>query len=299
MTKTLIIIGGPTAIGKTALAIKLAKQFQSEIISADARQFYKELNIGVAKPSKKELHQITHHFIGHKSIKDSYSIGQYEKEGLLLLNQLFTKHNLLFVCGGSGLYIDALCEGLHDFPKIDDHIKQKLIQELQEKGLQRLIQELHDVDFKTYQKIDKKNPRRIIRALEIYRSSGKPYSFYIQKKRKQRNFNTIFINLNTSRDILYQKINNRVDNMIAKGLIQETKTLYQYRENHALNTIGYQELFEYFNQNLSLSEAIDEIKKNTRRYAKRQITWFKKEKYHQVNINEEEKIFKIIQDQSI
>jgi len=296
MKKTLIIIGGPTAIGKTKLAIKLATQFQSEIISSDARQFYKELNIGVAKPSQEELRQVSHHFIGHISIKDTYSVGQYEKDAVMLLNQLFKKHNTLFLCGGSGLYIDALCEGLHAFPEIDKKIKYELNNDLQKHGLEHLIKELHNVDVETYQKIDTKNPRRIMRALEVHRSSGQPYSFYIRKERNKRNFKTLFFTLNTSREVLYQKINHRVDEMIKNGLIQEARTLYDDKDNHALNTIGYQEIFTYFNKQCSLNQAIDEIKKNTRRYAKRQITWFKKDKYRQYSLAEEDAIIQLIQE---
>ena len=295
MKKTLIVIGGPTAIGKTKMAIKLAKKWQSEIISSDARQFYKELNIGVGKPSQEDLDTVPHHFIGHKSVQESYSVGQYEKDGLALLHNLFKKHDVLFLCGGSGLYIQALCEGLHQFPEIDKKIKTQLNQELKTKGLKQLNAELKTIDIETYHKIDKKNPRRVLRALEVYRANGKPYSFYTKKKINNRHFRVLYITLKEPREMLYNRINNRVDIMIKNGLIQEAKKVYIYKEHQALQTIGYQEMFKYFNKELSLDEAVDEIKKNTRRYAKRQITWFNKIQYHDFLTNESQKIIKMIQ----
>ena len=294
MKKTLIIIGGPTAIGKTKLAIKLAQEWKSEIISADARQFYKELNIGVAKPSKKDLNIIPHHFIGHISIQDSYSVGHYEKDTLKLLDKLFKKHNILFVCGGSGLYIQSICEGLNYFPKVTAKIKQAINHKLITKGLYSLKEELKSIDIETYKKIDKKNPRRITRALEICRSSEKPYSFYTNKKIPKRDFQTLYITLNTPRKLLYDNINNRVDEMIKNGLMKEAEILYEHKNKQALQTIGYQEIFKYIDQEISLEEAVEQIKKNTRRYAKRQITWFKQKKYHPLESIEEESIYDFI-----
>ena len=292
MKKTLIIIGGPTAVGKTKLAIKLAQKFQSEIISADSRQFYKELNIGVAKPSKLDISKIPHHFIGHKSIHHNYSVAEYEQDALLSINKLFKKKDILFVCGGSGLYIDALCEGLHQFPEVKNKVRQNLEKDLQKKGLITLITELKKNDPTTYKKIDTKNPRRVIRALEIYRSSGKPYSFYLQKKKKKRNFNSLFFALQKNREKLYTLINARVETMINDGLLTEVKSLYPYKDKKALQTIGYQEIFKYLDQKTTITEAIEEIKKNTRRYAKRQITWFKQKKYHQIHKDQE--VFELI-----
>ena len=296
MKKTLIIIGGPTGIGKTSLSISLAKDIGSEIISCDSRQFFKELNIGVAKPSKEELKEVPHHFIGHKSVSEKYTVGNYEKECLHLINILFKKHNILFLCGGSGLYIDAVCEGLNDFPKIDQRIRENLNNNLQEKGLDYLNTELRKCDKETYNKIDRQNPRRVIRALEVYQSSGRPYSFYIKQEKKKRDFNTVFIALETSREILYQKINNRVELMFKNGLIEEVESLKKYQKNPALNTIGYKEIFHYFDTKKSIDETIQEIKKNTRRYAKRQITWFKHKKYHQFKISEYNKIKSLIRN---
>tara|TARA_B100000945_G_scaffold89081_2_gene69350 strand:+ start:2990 stop:3877 length:888 start_codon:yes stop_codon:yes gene_type:complete len=294
--RKIVIIGGPTAIGKTNFAIELAKKFNSEIISADSRQFYQELNIGVAKPSKIQLKEVKHHFINNISIKDKYSIGEYEKNALQLTYRLFKKHKTIFVCGGSGLYIDALCEGLHEFPIIDKQVKKKTREDLIKMGIEFLNQELKKNDIETYKKIDKNNPRRITRAIEVYRSSGKPYSYYINKKKKKRSFSTIFINLIDSRENIYNNINKRVDNMIQNGLIDEAKKLYNYKDLQALQTIGYQEVFQYLEKNLTLEKMIAEIKQNTRRYAKKQINWFKHEKYRKFKITEEEKIIDLIKD---
>ena len=296
MKKRIIVIGGPTCIGKTDLCIKLAENFKSEIISADSRQFYQELNIGVAKPEKTQLEKIKHHFIGHLSIEEKYSVGQYEKDTLALIKRLIKKHNLLFLCGGSGLYIDSVCEGLHEFPKVNESIKKKIKITLEKKGIEHLSNQLKLIDPETYKIIDKKNPRRVTRALEIYEVNQIPYSNYKKKRKEKRNFETIFISLQENRESLYEKINNRVDKMMEMGLIEETKTLYDYRNHPALNTIGYTEIFNYLNQKHTLSEAIEEIKKNTRRYAKRQINWFNKPKYHKFQTNEIEKIIQLIKN---
>ena len=297
MKKTLIIIGGPTAIGKTNLAIKLAKQFKSEIISADARQFYKELNIGVAKPSKYQLKSIKHHFINNISIEDSYSVGKYEQEGLQLIDKLFRKYDVLFLCGGSGLYIDALCEGLNKFPTINPNIKEQIDKDLNEKGLDFLNAELKMVDIETYEKIDNKNPRRVIRALEVFRSSKKPYSFYLTKEKEKRNFHKLFIGLTDDRETIYNNINQRVNQMIEDGLIDEVKKLYNYRHYKSLQTIGYQEVFDYLQNLMSHSELISKIQQNTRRYAKKQMNWFNKEKYIQIKPKDEKGILKLIKSQ--
>tara|TARA_B100000902_G_C27289387_1_gene906297 strand:- start:243 stop:1136 length:894 start_codon:yes stop_codon:yes gene_type:complete len=292
--KKLIVIGGPTAVGKTNIAIKLAEKFNSEIISADARQFYKELNIGVAKPTYKQLKKIKHHFISHLSIQQKYSVGQYEHDSLKLFNQLFAKNDILFLCGGSGLYIDAICEGLNEFPEISNNIKEKTNSDFNQKGLDFLIQELKENDIETYHKIDLKNHRRVIRAIEVYRASSTPYSHYINKKKKKRNFSTTYIKLTNNREDIYTCINKRVDMMIKKGLINEAKKLYQYHQLPALKTIGYQEVFSYLEGKISKNNMIEEIKKNTRRYAKRQINWFNKQKYTAFNINDNDKMIEFI-----
>ena len=297
MKKTLIIIGGPTAIGKTNLAIKLAKQFKSEIISADARQFYKELNIGVAKPSKYQLKSIKHHFINNISIEDHYSVGKYEQEGLQLIDRLFQKYDVLFLCGGSGLYIDALCEGLNKFPTIKPNIKEQIDKDLNEKGLDFLNAELKMVDIATYEKIDNKNPRRVTRALEVFRSSKKPYSFYLKKEKEKRNFHKLFIGLSDDRETIYNNINQRVNQMIEDGLIDEVKKLYNYRHYKSLQTIGYQEVFDYLQNLMSHSELISKIQQNTRRYAKKQMNWFNKEKYIQIKPKDEKEMLKLIESQ--
>ena len=292
----LVVLAGPTAIGKTSLSIELAEEFKTEIISADGRQFYKELNIGVAKPSQEELKKIKHHFIGNISIKQNYSIRKYEQEGIQLLNNLFQKYNMLFVCGGSGLYIDAICEGLSHFPEVKEEVRLKLIQEYKEKGIHHLQKKLQKNDIETYESIDKENPRRLIRALEVCEVSEKPFSYYKKLKKEKRNFQTLFISLTESRDLLYQKINTRTQTMINNGLLEEAKSLYQYKNYQALQTIGYQEMFQYLDNRYSLSKAIDEIQKNSRRYAKRQLTWFKKAKYQQYNINQKEDIKELIKN---
>jgi len=294
MNKTLIVIGGPTAIGKTRIAIKLAKEFKSEIISADARQFYKELNIGVAKPSKDELKSIKHHFISHISIKDNYSVGRYEQEGLKLIEKLFKKNEVLFLCGGSGLYIDAICEGLNKFPPIRKEIQEQTRKDLKNKGLAFLIKELEYLDIETYNKIDQNNPRRVTRAIEVCRSAQKPYSFYLKQKKIERKFKVLFIGITDEREKIYTQINERTIKMISNGLIEEAKKLYEYRNYPSLQTIGYKEVFQYLDEKISYIELIDTIQKNTRRYAKKQINWFKNPKYTTVNQSNEDSIKKLI-----
>ncbi|MBE37732.1 MAG: tRNA (adenosine(37)-N6)-dimethylallyltransferase MiaA [Flavobacteriales bacterium] len=294
--KKLIIIGGPTAIGKTEAAIQLADKFHSEIISTDARQFYKELNVGVAKPTSLDLKKIKHHFIGHISIKQKYSVGQFEKDSLELLEQLFKNKDILFLCGGAGLYIDAVCEGLNKFPIIQENIKEKINSDFKLKGLNCLVEELKKNDLDTYNKIDLNNHRRIIRAVEVFRASGKPYSYYINKKKNKRNFSTTYISLTNNREYIYNNINKRVDKMIENGLIDEAKKLYKYNHLQALQTIGYKEVFQYIESKLSKINMIEEIKKNTRRYAKRQINWFNQKKYTPFNSNSNKKIIEFIKN---
>jgi len=271
----LICVLGPTAIGKTALSIQLAKHFSTEIISADSRQFYKEMNIGTAVPSTEELAAAKHHFIQHISIEENYSVGKFEADADKKLNSLFLKNQKVILVGGSGLYVKAATEGLDDFPKVAEHIRQELNTELEEKGLQHLQAELKKIDEKSYQDIAIDNPKRVIRALAIYRSSGQIYSQFLGKKKKQKNFASIKIGLTAPREIIYNRIEKRVDVMMEMGLLQEAKKLYPKRRLNALNTVGYKELFTYFDGNSSLEHAVSEIKKNTRRFAKRQLTWFK------------------------
>ncbi len=272
----LICVVGPTAIGKTALAIKLANAFSTEIISADSRQFYKEMSIGTAVPSETELTSAKHHFIQNKSIFEEYSVGDFERDCIAFLNDFFKTNNIAVMVGGSGLYVDAVVKGLDIFPEVPSEIREKLNFELQEKGIETLQDELKKVDPYYFEKVDIQNPHRLIRALEVFRATGKPFSTFLKKESVQRNFETIFIGLNAERETTYNRINLRVDKMIEDGWIEEAKSLYTHKERNALQTVGYRELFEYFDGNILKEEAISEIKKNTRRFAKRQHTWFKK-----------------------
>ena len=278
MSKSIITIVGPTGIGKTDLSIFLAKSLKSEIISADSRQFFKEIPIGTAAPSKNELNQIKHHFIHNKSIKENYSVGEFEMEALSKIKTLHEKYNTLIVVGGSGLYINSILYGLNDFPKIDSKVRMDLNKDLKDNGIEFLQNELKNNDALSYSKIDIKNPHRLIRALEIFRGTGSTYSSFINNSKKQkREFKIINIGLTADRKIIYERINKRVDNMIENGLIKEAKMVYKHKALNALKTVGYKELFEYLSGECTLDMAIDEIKKNTRRFAKRQITWFKKQ----------------------
>ena len=292
-TKKVIVIGGPTAVGKSLLAIKLAKYLNTEIISADSRQFYKELFIGVNKPSKFELKEVKHHLIGHISIKKNYSVGQFEKEALEKITEKFKKINTLILCGGSGLYIDAVCEGLHKFPKVSQKIKNEIYNTYQKKGLEYLQEELKNNDEESFKKIDIQNPHRVMRVLSIFRASQIPYSNFIKNEKVKRDFNISYISLTMPRDKLYSRIDQRVNKMLEDGLINEVKSLYKFKNKSALKTIGYKEIFSHLDKKISIQEAVNEIKKNSRRYAKRQITWFSRKKYTQIQMDEL-KIDKII-----
>ena len=272
----LICVVGATAIGKTSLSIALATAFNTEIISADSRQFYSSMNIGTAVPSAQELEAAPHHFIQHKSIFDSYNVGDFEREALLKLDTLFSKKSTAILVGGSGLYVDAVVNGLDHFPDIDKQIREALNTQLDTNGLAFLQQELMRVDPLYYKTMDTENPRRVIRALEIYRATGKPYSSFLKDRAANRNFKTLYIGLTAARPIVYQRINKRVDIMLENGLLEEVKQLRAHKDLNALQTVGYRELFQYFDGTLTLEKAVEEIKKNTRRFAKRQGTWFRK-----------------------
>tara|TARA_R110000868_G_scaffold19310_19_gene83257 strand:+ start:862 stop:1785 length:924 start_codon:yes stop_codon:yes gene_type:complete len=274
--KYLISIVGPTAIGKTALSIKLAQHFKTEIISADSRQFYKEMQIGTAAPSFEELTWAKHHFIQHKSIQENYSVGAFEKDTLNCLNTLFKTYNVAIMVGGSGLYVDAVTNGLDYFPEVDSSIRKSLNQQLENKGIQHLQKQLKDLDPKTFETIAIDNPHRIIRALEICIGTGKPYSSFLNKDKENRNFKTISVGLTAERQLIYNRINKRVDIMMEQGLLKEVESLLPHKSLNALNTVGYKELFHYLDGEWELDFAVSEIKKNTRRFAKRQLTWFKK-----------------------
>jgi tRNA dimethylallyltransferase len=276
MSKTLIIIAGPTAAGKTTLAIQIAKHFKTEIISADSRQFYREMNIGTAKPSKEELDAIQHHLIDSHSIADSFSVGDFEKEVINLLEKLFKDQDQVVLVGGSGLFINAICNGFDMLPVATEETRAGLNKLLAEKGISHLQEKLKMADPQYYVEVDINNPQRLIRALEVFESTGKPFSSYRTKTPKKRNFNIIKLGINPKREILYEQINLRVDQMVELGLFEEVKGLVDYRQLNTLNTVGYSEIFEYIDGKLSKEAAIDKIKQNTRRFAKRQITWFKK-----------------------
>jgi len=277
MNTYLISIVGATAIGKTSLSIALAKHFNTEIISSDSRQFFKEMTIGTAVPSTDELAQVTHHFIQDRSIFDDYNVGQFEKDAIKKLNELFIKNNTVIMVGGSGLYVDAVLKGLDHFPKVDENIRKDLKKKLVEDGILSLQNQLKELDAKTYEKIDVSNPQRVIRALEICLGTGQPFSSFLTDKSSSRKFIPIKIGLTAERETIYNRINQRVDIMLENGLLEEAKRLLQYKNLNALQTVGYKELFQHFEGNYELDFAITEIKKNTRRFAKRQGTWFRKD----------------------
>lgn len=278
MNKELIVISGPTAVGKTSLAINLANEINTEIISADSRQFYKELNIGVARPSQKELNSIKHHFIGHISIQDNYNAGEYEAEAIEKINSLFQKYDKLVITGGSGMYIDAITKGMDNLPNVDKSIREELNELFKDNGITPLQEELMEKDIEYYNIVDKQNHIRLIRALEIIRQTGKTFTSFRTNPKKKRDFKIKKFVLIRDREELIQRINQRVDIMVGEGLIEEARELYPFRDLNALNTVGYKELFKYFDKKISLKEAIEEIKINTRKYAKRQVTWFRKDK---------------------
>lgn len=276
--KYLISIIGATAIGKTSLSIALAKHFNTEIISSDSRQFYKEMHIGTAVPTSQELSQAPHHFIQNRSIFDDYSVGDFERDAIIKLNKLFKNKNTVIMVGGSGLYVNAVLNGLDDFPNVAPEIRENLKKELQENGIQSLQNQLKKLDITTYQKIDIDNKQRLIRALEICIGTKKAYSTFLKNKENKRNFTSIKIGLNADREIIYNRINQRVDKMIENELLKEAKKLHPNKSLNALQTVGYRELFRYFDNEITLDFAVAEIKKNTRRFAKRQGTWFRKDK---------------------
>ncbi len=275
--KRLIVISGATAIGKTALSIQLAQHFNSEIISADSRQFYKELKIGATPPSQEELIKVKHHFIQHLSVKDDYNVGLFEKDAIAVLYTLFKKTDTLIMAGGSGLYIDAVCNGLDTFPEVDEKIKKELIAEYKNKGITFLQDELKKRDPVYFDIVDINNPQRLIRALAVIRESRKPFSSFRNKTSAKRDFKISHFSLEMEREKLYERINRRVDLMMEEELLKEVENLIPYKNKNALQTVGYKELFSYFDGEISLEEAINKIKQNTRRFAKRQISWLKRE----------------------
>ncbi|MDB5151187.1 MAG: miaA [Mucilaginibacter sp.] len=275
---TLIVVAGPTYVGKSAAAILLAQYLNTVVVSADSRQLFREMSIGTAKPDEIELAAAKHYFINSHSISESFSVGDFEKQGLALLDELFKTHDKVILTGGSGLYIKAICEGFDDLPVADPAIREKLNLELEENGIIALQEKLKQADPDYYTEVDLNNPQRIIRALEVFETSGKPFSSYRNATVNKRPFNIIKLALDMPREKLYGRINLRVDLMVQQGLVDEVKSLLPYRELNALNTVGYSELFDHFDGNISLNDALLLIKQNTRRFAKRQLTWFRKDK---------------------
>ena len=275
--KTLISIVGPTAVGKTAMGVLLAKHFNTEVISADSRQIYKELAIGTAKPTPDEMQGIKHHFVDELSITQHFSAGDFEKQGLALLEKLFQQYDIVIMVGGSGLFVKALTQGFDDMPEVDENLRAKLNQQIETEGLESLTTQLKELDPEYYNTVDKQNTQRVVRALEICISSGKPYSSFRKEQSNPRWFNTISIGLNTEREILYDRINRRMDLMLEAGLLKEAESVIAYRSEYALQTVGYTEVFGFFDGQYDYAEMVELLKRNSRRYAKRQLTWFKKD----------------------
>ncbi len=276
-TKVLVVISGPTAVGKTATAIAIARHFGSEIISADSRQIYREMRIGTAVPSPEELATVKHHFIQTKSIFDYYNAYLYETEVLELLPELFRRMNPVVMAGGSGLYIDAVCHGIDDIPTVDPAVRQQILELYEREGLEGLQRRLQEVDPDYYAQVDLHNPKRLLKALEISVQSGRPYSSFLTRTPKERPFRILKIGLNLPREELYDRINRRVVKMIDEGLVEEARSLLPHRRVNALNTVGYKEIFDHLEGKLSLDEAIERIQANTRKYARKQLTWFRKD----------------------
>jgi tRNA dimethylallyltransferase len=277
MNKTLVVIGGPTASGKTGVGIALATHFRSVIISADSRQIYKETSIGTAVPSPEERAAVPHYFIQTKSLNDYYNASIYEHEVLQQLELLFRKHDIVFMVGGTGLYINAVCFGIDDLPTIDPAIREDLAGLFIERGIGALREELKQTDPETYARVDLSNHYRILKALEVTRQTGKPYSSFLTHQKKERSFAITRLALDLDREVLYNRINRRVDDMIARGLVEEVSRLEPFRGKNAMKTVGYREIFSYLDQELSLDEAVDLIRRNTRKYARKQLTWFRKD----------------------
>ena len=275
---TLLVIAGPTASGKTDIAIKLAKHFNTEIISADSRQFYKEIPLGTAAPTQSQLDEVKHHFVGNLSIFDDYNVSQYEKDVLKLLDDLFKKHNIVIMAGGSGLYIDAVCKGIDELPDPDPLLRKELNERFENEGIISLQKELETLDPEYFEVVDKKNPKRLMRAIEVCRQTGKKYSELRKNKPAPRNFDIIKTAIDIDRKTLFERIENRTDIMLENGWLEEAEAVYPFRHLNSLNTVGFKELFKYISGEWTLELATEKIKTNTRRYAKRQITWFKKDR---------------------
>ena len=278
MKNILIVLLGPTGVGKTDISINLADRFNCEIISADSRQFFSEMKIGTAVPSDDQLNTINHHFIRFKSVEDYYSSSLFERDVINLLPTLFSKNNFVLMSGGSGMYIDAVCSGIDDIPDVDPEVREKYIRRYNEDGIEGLRAALKILDPEHYSKVDLKNHKRIMRALEICETAGRPYSSFLKKNKREREFAIIKIGLERTREDLYNRINLRVDAMIDAGLEEEARNLQKFRNLNAMNCVGYREFFDYFDGKITRDKAIELIKRNSRRYAKRQLTWWGKDK---------------------
>ena len=276
-TPTLIVLVGPTAIGKTSASIHIAEAFNCPIVSADSRQFFKEMSIGTAKPSAEEMQGIPHYFIDSHSITDEFNVGKYEVEAIALLDTLFKTNDTVILVGGSGLYIDAICKGFDELPEADVEVRNKINSLLEEKGIEALQELLKELDPEYFSKVDLQNPQRMSRALEVCLTTDEPYSALRKGNIKKRDFNIIKIGLNTDREILYERINKRVDEMMQHGLLEEVKKLLPQKHLNALKTVGYNELFDFLENKIDLNTAVDAIKQNTRKFAKRQLTWFRRD----------------------
>ncbi len=288
--KTLVVITGPTAVGKTQLCLDLAQRLGTPIINADSRQIYRDLKIGTAAPTEEQLRQVHHYFVGTLSLDEYYSASMYEQQTIALLEKLFQDNDYALMTGGSMMYIDAVCHGIDDIPTVDEQTRETLKRRLQEEGLESLCEELKRLDPEHYEVVDLQNPRRVVHALEICLMTGNTYTSYRKAERKERPFKIIKIGLTRPREELYQRINSRVDQMMEQGLLEEAQRLYPQRHLNALNTVGYKELFNYMDGIWTLDEAVERIKGNTRRYARKQLTWFKKDSdviwAHPTNISE-------------
>ena len=277
MNKTLIVITGPTAVGKTELCLDIAKYFGIPIINADSRQIYRELKIGTAAPTEEQLRQVRHYFVGTLALTDYYSASMYEEQVMQLLNELFQTSDYALLSGGSMMYIDAVCNGIDDIPTVDDETRNTLKQRLANEGLEALCEQLRELDPEHYELVDKKNPRRVVHALEICLMTGRTYTSFRTNARKQRPFRIVKIGLTRDREVIYDRINRRVDKMMADGLLNEARNLYHLRHLNALNTVGYKEMFTHLDDTWTLDEAVERLKGNTRRYARKQLTWFKRD----------------------
>lgn len=275
--KTLIVITGPTAVGKTALCLDIAQHFGIPIINADSRQIYKELKIGTASPTSEQLQLVPHYFVGSLSLTDYYSASLFEQQVLEILSRQFREHDFALMAGGSMMYIDAVCDGIDDIPTVDDQTRETLKRRLAEEGLEKLVEQLKELDPEYYEIVDRQNPRRVVHGLEICLMTGRTYTSFRKREKKERPFRIVKIGLNRPREELYDRINQRVDQMMQQGLLEEAKALYPMRQMNALNTVGYKELFDYLDGRWPLEEAVERIKGNTRRYARKQLTWYKKD----------------------